>query len=100
MLAKRRIINANGFVKIPTNSIKGKIGGTLSQSGTSGQKISFQYSFDPVIFTIKNVIMAKTKVIAIFPVTFAPPGKIGINPRMLFINTKKKTVSKYGAYFL
>ena len=43
ILAKRRIINANGFVKIPKNSMKGIIGtGTFSHQGTSGQKISFQ----------------------------------------------------------
>ena len=43
ILAKRRIIKANGFVKIPKNSMKGIIGtGTFSHQGTSGQKISFQ----------------------------------------------------------
>ena len=43
ILAKRRIIKANGFVKIPKNSMNGIIGmGTFSHQGTSGQKISFQ----------------------------------------------------------
>ena len=43
ILAKRRIIKANGFVKIPKNSINGIIGtGTFSHQGTSGQNISFQ----------------------------------------------------------
>ena len=43
MLAKRRIIRANGFVNIPTNSIKGISGtGAFKSIGTSGQKISFQ----------------------------------------------------------
>ena len=43
MLAKSRIIRANGLVNMPMNSITGMKGtGTLSQAGTSGQKISFQ----------------------------------------------------------
>ena len=43
MLANRRTINAAGFVKIPNTSIIGMIGiGNFSQSGTSGQKMSFQ----------------------------------------------------------
>ena len=43
MLAKSRIINANGFVKILKNSMKGINGtGTLSHVGTSGQNMSFQ----------------------------------------------------------
>ena len=43
MLAKRRTINAKGFVKIPKISITGIKGtGTFNQVGTSGQKISFQ----------------------------------------------------------
>ena len=42
ILAKRRIIKANGFVKMPTNSMAGIRGKALRASGTSGQKISFQ----------------------------------------------------------
>lgn len=42
MLAKRRIMSANGFVNIPTNSIAGISGNALSAKGTSGQNISFQ----------------------------------------------------------
>lgn len=43
MLANSRIINAKGFVKIPTNSITGITGiGAFNHVGTSGQKISFQ----------------------------------------------------------
>ena len=43
IFAKRRIVNAAGFVKIPKSSIIGIIGsGHLSHIGTSGQKISFQ----------------------------------------------------------
>ena len=95
ILAKRRIISANGFVKIPKNSIKGIIGtGAFNQVGTSGQNISFQYSFVPKILVNKNVITASTSVMAILPVTFAPPGKIGINPIRLFTSTKKNAVSK------
>ena len=98
MLANRRIISANGFVKIPTSSIAGIIGtGHLSHTGTSGQKISFQYSRVPNRFTATNVHNANTIVIAILPVTLAPPGKIGISPMMLLMKMKKKTVSRYGA---
>ena len=39
------------------------------------------------------VIAAKTKVTAIFPVKFAPPGN---NPNKLLIHIKKKTVKRYG----
>ena len=43
MLAKSRIISANGFVNIPTNSITGITGtGALSPFGTSGQTMSCQ----------------------------------------------------------
>ena len=43
MLANKRIISANGLVKIPKNSISGIIGiGAFNHVGTSGQKISFQ----------------------------------------------------------
>ena len=43
MLAKSRIISAKGFVKMPTNSMRGMMGtGHFSHMGTSGQKISFQ----------------------------------------------------------
>ena len=36
---------------------------------------------------------------AMLPVVFAPPGKTGMMPIMLFTNMKKNTVSRYGAYF-
>ena len=43
ILANKRIINANGFVNTPKNSINGIMGiGTFSHQGTSGQKTSFQ----------------------------------------------------------
>ena len=43
MFAKSRIINANGLVNIPTNSIIGINGiGAFNHVGTSGQNISFQ----------------------------------------------------------
>lgn len=42
MLANRRIISANGLVKIPTNSMRGINGKAFNAKGTSGQKISFQ----------------------------------------------------------
>ena len=95
IFAKRRMHNANGFVKIPINSINGMIGiGTFNQAGTSGQNISFQYSLVPNIFVNKNVITANTNVIAIFPVKLAPPGNIGMIPNKLFKNIKKNSVSK------
>ena len=79
-------------------TIAGIIGtGHLSHTGTSGQKISFQYSRVPNRFTATNVHNANTIVIAILPVTLAPPGKIGISPMMLLMKMKKKTVSRYGA---
>ena len=48
---------------------------------------------------IINVITARVNVKAIFPLKFAP-FKIGINPKILLIQIKKKIVSKYGMYFL
>lgn len=42
MLAKRRIISANGLVNIPTNSIRGISGKAFKANGTFGQKMSFQ----------------------------------------------------------
>ena len=95
ILAKRRIIRANGFVKIPKNSMNGIMGtGTFNHQGTSGQKMSFQYVLVPKILTARNVQTARTIVMAIFPVTFAPPGKIGINPMRLFMKIKKNAVSR------
>ena len=95
MLANRRIISANGFVKIPTSSIPGIIGtGTLSHHGTSAKKISFQYSRVPNRFTARNVHSASTSVTAMLPDTFAPPGKNGISPIRLLTKMKKNTVSR------
>ena len=53
----------------------------------------------PVIFisVVKcndKVNVASTNGTAMLPVTFAPPGKIGINPSKLFIQIKKKMVSR------
>ena len=47
ILAKRRIISAKGFVKMPKTSINGITGGIFSHSGTLGHRISFQYFFVP-----------------------------------------------------
>ena len=99
MLAKRRIINASGFVKILKNSINGINGtGTFNHVGTSGQNISFQYAFVPVKFVIRNVHNAKKKVIVILPVRLPPPGGNGTTPMTLATKIKKKQVNKYGAY--
>ena len=51
-------------------------------------------SLVPVKFTIRKVHKAKVSVMAIFPVTFAPPGKMGTNPKILLKNIKKNRVSR------
>ena len=68
--------------------------GTFNHQGTSGQKMSFQYVLVPKILTARNVQTARTIVMAMFPVTFAPPGKIGIYPMRLFMKIKKNAVSR------
>ena len=101
MLANKRIIRANGFINMPKNSIIGSIGngGAFIHIGTSGQMIPFQYARLPNTLIAINEQNANTKVIEIFPVTFAPPGKMGINPMILFSNIKKKRVNKKGVNF-
>lgn len=95
MLANKRTNKANGLVNVEINSIIGIKGkGNFSIMGTSGQKISRQYSREANIFVIKYVNIANTIVIAMLPVTFAPKGKNGINPIKLAIRIKKKTVSR------
>ena len=95
ILANKRIINANGLVKIPNNSIIGIKGiGHFKNTGTSGHSISFQYSLEPNKLMAKKVHIANTIVTAILPVTFPPPGNTGISPIMLLIKIKKKAVSK------
>ena len=95
VLAKRRIIKAKGLVKRPKISMSGINGiGAFIQTGTSGHKISFQYVLEPKMFTMKNVNIARTNVMAILPVKFAPPGKIGTNPMILLTKMKKKAVRR------
>ena len=95
MLANRRIIKANGLVKIPNNSIAGINGiGHFRKVGTSGHNISFQYSLVPNTLTATKVHSANTMVMAMFPVTLPPPGKTGINPMILLMKIKKKAVSR------
>ena len=95
ILAKRRIIKANGLVKIPNNSMTGINGmGHFKNIGTSGQRISFQYSLVPNTLTATNVQRASTIVMAIFPVTLPPPGKTGISPMILLMKIKKNAVSR------
>ena len=95
ILANKRIIKANGLVKIPNNSMAGIKGiGHFKNIGTSGQRISFQYSFVPNTLTATKVHKASTIVIAMLPVTLPPPGKTGINPMILLTKMKKKAVSK------
>ena len=95
MLANKRIINANGLVKTPKNSTNGMMGnGNFKNIGTLGQKMSTQYAFVAKRLTAMNVHAANTNVMAMLPVTFAPPGKIGMTPIKLLIRIKKNTVSK------
>ena len=96
MLAKRRIMSANGLVNTPKSSITG-ITGTgyaFRKRGTSGQKISFQYSLLPKRLMAIIVHTARNSVMLMFPVTLAPPGKIGMSPIMLVMRIKKKTVRR------
>ena len=95
MLAKRRTIRAKGLVKMPKSSMTGIIGtGTLSQAGTGGQNISFQYSRLPEKFTTSIVVTARKNVMLMLPVTFAPPGNMGISPRRFVVKMKKKAVRR------
>ena len=79
------------------NGISGT--GTFNQVGTSGQKISFQYSLVPVKLVMRNVVTPKNAVQAILPVRLPPPGGNGTIPMMLATKMKKKQVSNHGAYF-
>jgi hypothetical protein len=82
MFAYRRIINENGLMKTPNNSIANTI------------RINF-HSWHPenmtnllaVRFVIKNVITANANVMVKLPVTFIPKG---INPKIFKNNTKKR----------
>ena len=94
MLAKSRIINAKGFVKMPRISHGIIIG--YSAFGTGGNKMCIQYPLFPLTLVIIKVQAAKTKVKAMFPVKLAP---IGIIPNTLLIKIKKKTVKRYGVNF-
>jgi hypothetical protein len=68
--------------------------GHLRNTGTGGQKISFQYSLLPNKLMASNVQNARKNVIVMLPVRFAPPGKMGTNPSKLLMKMKKKQVSK------
>ena len=59
-----------------------------------GQKISFQYSLLPNRLTARNVHTARKNVMLMLPVTFEPPGKMGIRPSRLVTRIKKNTVSR------
>ena len=76
-------------------STKGIMGsGHLRNTGTGGQKISFQYSLLPNKLMASMVQKARKKVMVMLPVRFAPPGKMGINPNKFLMKMKKKQVSK------
>ena len=77
-------------------STNGMIGsGIFSHHGTPGVlKMSFQYSLPEEKVVTKKVMSARIPVTAILPVRFAPPGKIGMMPSMLFRKMKKNSVSR------
>ena len=70
--------------------------GHFIQTGTSGQKTSFQYSLLPKTLMAIKVRKAKRKVIVILPVTLAPPGKKGIKPIKFVTKIKKNIVKRKG----
>lgn len=75
-IGKQTHHQSRGLVNIPNTSIKGMIGnGNFNHNGTSGQNISFQYSFVPRTFTTINVHKARTIVTAILPVKLAATGE-------------------------
>ena len=94
MLANNRIISAKGFENNPIISTGIIIGN--NQKGTPGvANTCFQYALFPLNWVIRNVQVANKKVIAMFPVTFAPKGGgNGIRPIKLLINMKKNAVSR------
>ncbi len=98
MFANKRTINTKGFVNTPIISTIGMSGtGNFSHHGTPGAlTMCFQYPLFPLNVVIKKVNRAKTSVTAMLPVTFAPPGKIGISPKRLLISIKKNVVNKKG----
>jgi hypothetical protein len=56
--------------------------------------MSFQYVRVPNILTARKVQTASTMVMAILPVTLAPPGNTGISPMRLLMKIKKNAVSR------
>lgn len=81
ILAKSRTIKARGFVNIPKISIIGINGiGNFIQVGTSGQNISFQYSFVPVKLVIRKVHVPKKNVQVILPVKLLRLEGMGLIP--------------------
>ena len=90
IFANKRTINENGFINTPTISTGVKI--INIHLGTPGiAKMCVQYVERPFTLVTMNAMIAKTKVTAIFPVTFAPPG---IKPNILLNQIKKKIVNK------
>jgi hypothetical protein len=88
MFAYKRIINENGLMKTPNNSI-----------GANTIRINFgtwhPENMTPIVFisckiVIKNVITANANVMVKLPVTFIPKG---INPK-IFKNNKEKEYNK------
>ena len=90
IFAYKRIISANGLINTPNNSIGAKA--IFMGSGTPGiQKICFQYVFFAVKFVITNVIRARPKVTAMFPVTLIPSG---VRPKIFKNHMKKNYVNR------
>ena len=97
IFANNRIINTKGRITmLDENSIKGMSGiGNFNHHGTPGVlTMCTQKNLLVVTIVIIKVMAANTMVIEMFPVTLAPPGKMGIKPMTLLISMKKKTVNK------
>ena len=91
MLAKRRTINAKGFVNTPNNST-GSIINNLTTTGTPGyQNICPQKCLLVLNKITKNEITPNTTVKAMFPVTLAEPGN---KPNKLLIKIKIFNIKK------
>ena len=90
------MINAKGLMNTPeTQPVSGSV---LQSPGTpGGLNICPQKCLLLLNRITKKEITPSTSVKAIFPVTFAEPG---INPKMLLIRIKKKTVKQVRHVFL
>ena len=90
IFANNLIIRDIGLINIPKNSIGAR--NNFIGTGIPGiQNMCFQYVFLPLKLVMINVIRAKAKVMAIFPVTLIPKG---VKPKRLRNQMKKNKVNK------